>query len=792
MSAAVLPETCRIAVQTGLVLLLQTGLILLLGLGVGWALRRRGPQAQGLAYRATLLAVLCVAVLSPSLVHGRRALWRVSLPARAPVPSASPGVGEAAPTPEPRPVPVHALPLPPASATGDVGPVDAPPVALGTPHVHAAGVHTTLDVLPWAAGLWGAGTLALLAWLGLGQASLMVLRRRSVPAGREATDLLAHLCAGRGLAAPRLLVSSRVGSPFLAGLWRPAIFLPASYAQDFDADALRAILAHELGHWERRDNAWALLARLTCALFWPQPLLLALARRMAQAAEEACDALALAQGCSPRAYADCLLSLAERRSFSLGERAVGVGIVSFRSAVGRRIQTVLTQKGKTMPAISSRLRATVLVGAALAALAAGCLVTSSAPAQPAVPAIVGTWRGDNPNHKTDTVTFRADGTITEAQHSYRMDGTYQATGDSLTVTMTSSQTTGGKRQPITTTHATGLHFQLKGDTLTLIEKTGKSVGVLSRVAGAVTEDAPPPPPAPAVSGKSTEADLLAGLTPVQGPGLIVTLRDSKMPLPPFPKGSVPGAPNLIHDTDINQVVNELKASGAEAIAVNNQRLVGMSPIRSAGPTVYVNTTPQAPPFVIKAIGDPETLQTALNLPNGVADGLRHMDPAMISMQPSPGLTLPAYNGTAQPRYAHPVGVSGSVPHARQTPDEAARAAALRTQLAALLRQRAIYEEQLAQETARMADSQLRVASRPHAFPPRPLAVKGSGHQAPQSPIEEKKKFVRDVHAYNQQWVRYWNERAILSGLQTSVARRQATLNALNAQIRNVRAVSGQR
>jgi uncharacterized protein YlxW (UPF0749 family) len=113
-------------------------------------------------------------------------------------------------------------------------------------------------------------------------------------------------------------------------------------------------------------------------------------------------------------------------------------------------------------------------------------------------------------------------------------------------------------------------------------------------------------------------------------------------------------PGLIHDSDINQTVNELKAAGAEAISINDQRLVAMSPIRCAGPTVLVNNVPQPPPYVIRAIGNGKTLQAAMNLPGGIADQLRGMDPAMIKMDQSAHLVISAYSGPTQPKYAKPV------------------------------------------------------------------------------------------------------------------------------------------
>ncbi len=154
-----------------------------------------------------------------------------------------------------------------------------------------------------------------------------------------------------------------------------------------------------------------------------------------------------------------------------------------------------------------------------------------------------------------------------------------------------------------------------------------------------------------------KAKFLAGLTDVQGPGILVTLNDSKNRIPGAPAAAI--MPGLIHDTDINQTVNELKAAGAEAIAVNNQRLVAISPIRCAGPTIYVNNTPQTPAYVIRAIGDPATLQNALNLPGGVADQLRQIDPSMIQLHKVARVVVPAFSGATQPRYAVPVSAPGA-------------------------------------------------------------------------------------------------------------------------------------
>jgi len=158
-----------------------------------------------------------------------------------------------------------------------------------------------------------------------------------------------------------------------------------------------------------------------------------------------------------------------------------------------------------------------------------------------------------------------------------------------------------------------------------------------------------------ISKDLARANFLAGLTDVKGPGVIVTLNDSKLPFPKdVPLGISP--PNIIHDYDIASVVNELKASGAEAISVNGQRIVAVSPVRCVGPTIMVNFTPQSPPFVIKAIGDAKTLKTGINLPGGVTKDIVSYDPTMFTTQiTKQPLLIPAYDGGGtEPKFARPV------------------------------------------------------------------------------------------------------------------------------------------
>jgi uncharacterized protein YlxW (UPF0749 family) len=152
--------------------------------------------------------------------------------------------------------------------------------------------------------------------------------------------------------------------------------------------------------------------------------------------------------------------------------------------------------------------------------------------------------------------------------------------------------------------------------------------------------------------KLQEAKFFAGLTEVTGPGLIVTLTDSKrQPLIPSDQLKLN---SLIHDVDIANVVNELKAAGAEAIAVDGQRVVASTAIRCVGPAVQVNGVPTTPPYVIQAVGDPKALQSAMEMVGGVLDELRRFDQDMVHLEKKQTLHVPAFAGGTQMRFARPV------------------------------------------------------------------------------------------------------------------------------------------
>jgi len=104
-----------------------------------------------------------------------------------------------------------------------------------------------------------------------------------------------------------------------------------------------------------------------------------------------------------------------------------------------------------------------------------------------------------------------------------------------------------------------------------------------------------------------DSNMNAGLIPVAGPGIRITLNDAQK------KGVSDDPQNyVIHEAYIRLLVNILWSGGAEAIAVNGQRIMGSTEIFCSGPYIQINGTRQVPPYIIEAIGDIHNLQSVLN------------------------------------------------------------------------------------------------------------------------------------------------------------------------------------
>ena len=142
-----------------------------------------------------------------------------------------------------------------------------------------------------------------------------------------------------------------------------------------------------------------------------------------------------------------------------------------------------------------------------------------------------------------------------------------------------------------------------------------------------------------------EGNKTIGLTEVTGPGVIITVADSEID-----SNSVVDATDfIIHDTDILKIVNELKNAGAEAISINNQRVILTTPIICGGNIININGERIGSPFEIKAIGSPEALAN-LSRPGVWLSKLEKRGIKVSAIKKSNSITIPKYSGVLNFKY----------------------------------------------------------------------------------------------------------------------------------------------
>lgn len=143
----------------------------------------------------------------------------------------------------------------------------------------------------------------------------------------------------------------------------------------------------------------------------------------------------------------------------------------------------------------------------------------------------------------------------------------------------------------------------------------------------------------------------SGQTAVQGPGIIITMEDNKEER--FAGYDVND--DIIHDIDLLNILNDLKIAGAEAISINDERVVSSSEIKCAGPTIRINGRSVGTPFKIKVIGDPKLLFASVYAPYTYGDILKSVYRIGFEITIEDSIFIPAYRNVINFKYAKPLG-----------------------------------------------------------------------------------------------------------------------------------------
>ena len=149
-----------------------------------------------------------------------------------------------------------------------------------------------------------------------------------------------------------------------------------------------------------------------------------------------------------------------------------------------------------------------------------------------------------------------------------------------------------------------------------------------------------------LSKEVEDNSVIIGTTDVEGQGIKITMNDASNEFIEEPDDYELG---IIHNTDIIQVINDLKNAGAEAISINDQRVIDRTEVYCNGAFLRVNGVKIAAPFYIYAIGDKDVMNNYMLLNENYLKSLmlRNID---IDVEQMDNIKIPAYTGELKYTY----------------------------------------------------------------------------------------------------------------------------------------------
>ncbi|HET7397038.1 MAG TPA: DUF881 domain-containing protein [Intrasporangium sp.] len=156
----------------------------------------------------------------------------------------------------------------------------------------------------------------------------------------------------------------------------------------------------------------------------------------------------------------------------------------------------------------------------------------------------------------------------------------------------------------------------------------------------------------ALTAQAAALAASAATTPVRGPALAVTLDDAHRSVDSLPEG-FSGDDIVVHQQDVQAVVNALWAAGAEAMMIQDQRVISTSAVRCVGNTLILQGRVYSPPYVIKAMGDLARMQASLDGDPSVAIYRQYVDAVGLGYQVTTEAQaqFPAYSGSVDLAHA---------------------------------------------------------------------------------------------------------------------------------------------
>ena len=230
----------------------------------------------------------------------------------------------------------------------------APTLTQPDPVTGQSGPLTAMHWTDWIAIVWAGAGLFLLIRLIVGVGAVWHISARSSNFSRAAEELRSNWSRSTSVR-----LSNRMTVPMVWGFLRPVILLPVD-ANHWQIERLRAVLLHELAHIKRWDWTVQMVAQITCAVYWFNPLVWFAAHRVRIEAEQACDDHVLNAGYRSTDYAQHLLDVT--RNVKIAKATSNAAVAIARSSkIEGRVRTVLAKNLNRHPVTKVAVRIGLLV-----------------------------------------------------------------------------------------------------------------------------------------------------------------------------------------------------------------------------------------------------------------------------------------------------------------------------------------------------------------------------------------------------------------------------------------------
>ncbi len=341
--------------------------VLALAAGLNLALRRSSAAFRHLMWLLAVASCLCLPVISVTLPG-----WRlpVVVPHTLPLTEATPGLEGNLDVPQ---LPSPALQV--ESPRQPTPQIDSNGETAGLPNTVEVSALPSQETRWWAMptlwtciGIaWGIGMLIVLLPLLTGLVGIWRIARRS----QRVTDgplaaLVSELVEQLGLKRRVTLLRSEAGMPLTWGIIRPQVLIPAD-AENWSPAQQRTVLLHELAHVQRWDWLTQMLAHISCAIYWFNPLVWVADRRMRLERERACDDHVLTAGCRATDYAEHLLEIARTPRMSALATRAAVAMAQ-PSWIEKRLRVILAPDRNRRPVTKVAVTVSILTVACLVLL----------------------------------------------------------------------------------------------------------------------------------------------------------------------------------------------------------------------------------------------------------------------------------------------------------------------------------------------------------------------------------------------------------------------------------------